>query len=136
MAVIGWDFGGTLVYDIAVNRSDIMAAVSFYGNPLSFFGKFNESLSPIMAIFGQHDEIIREHENKLREELIRTGRPHEVIIYPEAQHNFYNDTLDSYHAESAEDAWRQTLAFLETYQGKPPPPKSASLDTFSPGKVY
>ncbi|HLA44318.1 MAG TPA: dienelactone hydrolase family protein [Aggregatilineales bacterium] len=136
MAIIGWDFGGTLVYDIAVRRNDVMAGVSFYGNPVPYLGKFDENLSPLLAIFGEHDQIIRQHESRLREELIRTGRPHEVIVYPGAQHNFYNDSLDTYHAESAEDAWVQTLAFLETHQGKPPAPDSARSNAFRPGQVY
>jgi len=136
MAVIGWDFGGTLVYEIAVSQNDIMAAVAFYGSPEAFFGRFDSNTCPLLAIFGEHDEITRRCEGKLREELIRTGNPHEVIVYPEAQHSFYNDSLDTYHAESAEDAWAQTLAFLETHQGKPPAPSSAQSSSFRPGQFY
>lgn len=136
MAILGWDYGGTLVYDVAVKQSDVMAAVSFYGNPEPFFGKFTENLSPLMAIFGSRDEIINKHEYRLREELIRTGKAHEVIVYPDAEHNFYNDSLPTYHMEAAEDAWVQTLAFLETHQGKPPAPDSAIAGRFNPGNVY
>lgn len=137
MAVIGWDFGGRLVYDVALNRGDVMAAVAFYGDPKSYLGRFaEENLSPLMAIFGEKDEIMRQSENQLREELIRTGAPHEVIVYPNAQHGFYNDSLPTYDAEASEDAWNQTLAFLETHQGKPPAPESAFGGSFEPGKVY
>ena len=136
MAVLGWDYGGTLAYDIAVKRSDVMAVVSFYGDPTEYFGQFTDTLSPILAIFGDQDEIIRQHERQLREELMRTGRPHEVIVYPDAGHHFYNDSLDSYNPDAAEDAWRQTIAFLETHQGKPPAPDSAHYDTFRPGQFY
>lgn len=137
MAVIGWDFGGRLVYEVALTRSDVMAAVSFYGDPTRYSGRFNdENLSPLLAIFGEHDEIMRQHENKLREELIRTGAPHEVIVYPNAKHGFYNDSLPTYDPVASEDAWNQTLAFLETHQGKPPVPQSALGDKFDPGRVY
>jgi carboxymethylenebutenolidase len=110
--------------------------VSFYGDPTEYLDQFDETTTPILAIFGDQDEIIRKNENTLREKLVRTGQPHEVIVYPEAGHHFYNDSLDSYHPEAAEDAWRQTLAFLETHQGKPPAPDSAHSDTFRPGQFY
>lgn len=136
MAVLGWDYGGTLVYDITVHRADVMAAISFYGDPSPYFGKFDQAHCPILAIFGARDHIIARHENQLREELIRTGKPHEVIVYPDAEHGFYNETLPTYHPEAAEDAWQQTLAFLETHQGKPPAPESAHIQNFKPGRVY
>ncbi len=136
MAVIGWDFGGTLAYDVALRHSDVMAVVSFYGNPERYWGQFNRCVSPILAIFGQEDEILRQCENRLREELIRSSKPHEVVVYPDALHHFYNDSLAEYQKEAAEDAWRLTLAFLETHQGKPPAPHSAQLGTFRPGQVY
>ncbi len=136
VAVIGWDFGGTLVYDVITRYADIMAAVSFYGNPAPYFGHFEQVYCPMMAIFGDADEILRQHERQLRQELIRTAQPHEVIVYPGARHGFYNDSLSEYDAESAEDAWVQSLAFLETHQGKPPPPPDAASGTFHAGRVY
>ncbi|MFP4321816.1 MAG: dienelactone hydrolase family protein [Anaerolineales bacterium] len=136
IAVLGWDFGGTLVYDVITRYPDIMAGVSFYGDPAPFFGQFAGVQCAVMAIFGDADEILRQHERQLRQEFIRTGQPHEVIVYPDAQHGFYNDNLPEYDAESAEDAWVQTLAFLETHQGKPPPPPDAASGTFRTGRVY
>jgi carboxymethylenebutenolidase len=135
MAVLGWDYGGTLVYDVACRRSDVMATVAFYGNPTRWLGHFDEASGPILAIFGEFDEIGRATEAKLREELIRTGRPHEVVVFPNAKHGFYNDTLDTYDPQSSEEAWQATLAFLETHQGKPPAPPDAT-GSFSPGQIY
>lgn len=136
MAVIGWDFGGTLAYEIALTHPDVMAVISFYGNPAAYWGRFAQAYCPILAIFGQHDTILRQHENQLREELIRSGKPHEVIVYPDAQHHFYNDFLLQYNPEAAEDAWQQSLAFLETHQGKPPVPAHAQTGAFTPGQIY
>lgn len=133
MALVGWDFGGTLAYHLTANHAGVMATVAFYGNPSAYFGRLGEVDTPILAIFGEKDEIATRYENTLREELIRSGRPHEVIVYPEAQHGFYNDSLPTYSENAAEDAWVQTLAFLETHQGKPPAP---AHHAFEPGRVY
>ena len=35
-----------------------------------------------------------------------------MIVYPEAEHGFMRDGSDSYHAESAADAWERMLAFF------------------------
>jgi carboxymethylenebutenolidase len=135
LAIVGWDFGATLAFELALSTSDLMAAVAFYGNPQPFQGKWETAHCPIMALFGQHDDITRAYENQLREELIRSSRPHEVVVYPDTKHYFFNDNLpDFYQAESAEDAWRQTLAFLETHQGKPPAPHG--VGNFQPGGIF
>lgn len=136
MAVLGWDYGGTLVYDVICKRADVMAAVSFYGNPSPYLGRFKAAHGPILAIFGEHDEIARQTEAKLREELIRTGLPHEVVLFPNVGHGFYNDTLPEYDSQTAEEAWQATLAFLETHQGKPPAPPNIANEPFSPGKTF
>ncbi|NJL95474.1 MAG: dienelactone hydrolase family protein [Anaerolineae bacterium] len=137
MALMGWDFGGTLVYDMAVQSGlPVMAAVSFYGNPQPYLGRFGTVEYPLLAVFGTQDEIARQHEETLREELIRSGKPHEVIVYPDAAHGFYNDASSAYNPEAADDAWRQALAFLETHQGKPPAPQGARSGTFQHGRVY
>lgn len=134
MALLGWDFGATLAYQLSLESVRLMAIASFYGDPSKCLGRFEAAPMPILAIFGAEDEITTRYENTLREELIRSGQPHEVIVYPDAKHGFFNDSLPEYHEESTEDAWRQTLAFLETHQGKPPAPHDNAK--FNPGRVY
>ena len=39
----------------------------------------------------------------------KAGVQHETIIYPGAQHAFFNDTRAAYHPEAAADAWQRVL---------------------------
>jgi carboxymethylenebutenolidase len=38
-----------------------------------------------------------------------------INYYPQANHGFFCDRRSSYHAESAHDAWHQTLNWFKTY---------------------
>ncbi len=43
------------------------------------------------------------------------GKQIEVVIYPGADHAFFNDTRpEVYNAEAAADAWQRTIDFLHT----------------------
>ena len=41
----------------------------------------------------------------------------DVVRYPDAEHGFHCDARGSFHQPSAEDAWRRTLRWFETYMG-------------------
>ena len=43
--------------------------------------------------------------------------PHDVKIYPEAGHAFFDDTRSSYVASAADDAWTRVLAFFKDQLG-------------------
>ena len=54
---------------------------------------------------------------KLDATLQRFDVPHDVKIYPGAQHSFFNDLGPAYHPEAAADSWARTMAFFTRYLG-------------------
>jgi carboxymethylenebutenolidase len=47
---------------------------------------------------------------------VALGKKVEVIIYPNADHAFLNDTRPVvYHPEAAQDSWRRTLEFFRKH---------------------
>ena len=43
---------------------------------------------------------------------------HDIKVYPEAKHSFFNDRRPaSYNAEASADAWQRTLAFFKEQLG-------------------
>ncbi len=135
MAVVGWDLGAELALQVAMQRRDIMAAVAFYGDPTNFFGQLSQLSCPVMVINGADDEIVHRTEAQLRAELAADDKPHQVLTYPGAPHGFFNDMTPMYVPDASEDAWSRVLAFLETYQGKPPAPDMNGQNFWS-GRVY
>ena len=45
-------------------------------------------------------------------ELQALGADHELRVYPDTPHAFFNDTRPSYRVGPARDAWARTLAFF------------------------
>jgi carboxymethylenebutenolidase len=45
------------------------------------------------------------------------GRPVEIVVYPGAQHAFFNNTGVRYAPAASQDAWRRTLEWFGRYLG-------------------
>lgn len=68
---------------------------------------------PVLGLFGGADAAIPvpmvEH---FGERLDEAGVDHEIVIYPDAPHSFFDRRQEQY-AEASEDAWRRVLGFLD-----------------------
>jgi len=47
--------------------------------------------------------------HQLETKLKTLGKKSEVVIYPDADHAFFNDTRPNFKPDAAADAWRRTL---------------------------
>jgi carboxymethylenebutenolidase len=115
VGVIGWCFGGGWSLRTALALPDSLdAAVVYYGEPVTDRERLATLNVPLLGLFGGADqgipvERVREMERVLRE----LGKDVRVVVYEGANHAFANPSGDRYDAEAAEDAWRETTAFLE-----------------------
>ncbi len=76
--------------------------------------------APVLGLYAEKDGFVTpDSVRALEREVKALGKPIEVMIYPGADHAFFNDTRpEVYNAEAAADAWRRTIAFLrETFIG-------------------
>lgn len=114
LGAIGFCFGGGMTWRLATRNSAIRAAVPFYGPnpPLEDVAQIKAA---ILAIYGGLDERINAGIPKIREAIQRTGVPFEVVIYPGADHAFFNDTGSRYHGPSAIDAWKRAVGWFDRY---------------------
>lgn len=109
--VIGFCMGGALAQYAATKNPEVGAAVSFYGGFKKVPTLWENLSGPILLIYGENDQGVpaaqgRDLEKKLRD----LGKDVEVVVYPNADHAFFNDTRpEVYNAEAAADAWRRTL---------------------------
>jgi carboxymethylenebutenolidase len=112
IGAVGYCWGGSIA-DLAACRTDINAAVSYYGR--ATVGWLNEQpRCPVLYHFGALDPLIPP-------ELvaqITAGRPGQTIhIYAEAGHGFNCNDRHEFHAASAELAQERTLAFFSRHLG-------------------
>ena len=68
---------------------------------------------PVEGNFGGRDTGPAPGDVRLFEAKLKV--PHDIKIYDEAGHAFFDDTRASYVASAAADAWTRTLAFFRKY---------------------
>lgn len=114
VGTMGFCFGGGMVWRLATANPDLRAAVPFYGPnpPIADVARIKAA---VLAIYGELDTRIGAGIPAIREAMQSAHIVHEIVIYPGAQHAFFNDTGQNYNEAAAKAAWVRTLAWFEQY---------------------
>lgn len=113
IGVVGYCFGGTYAFQIAIADSRIKACVPYYGQPPQPLENVKHIAAPVYAFYGGKDEALMKSLPDLTDAMREHGRDFSYEVYPETGHAFFNDTNShAYNADAAHDAWEKTLAFL------------------------
>jgi carboxymethylenebutenolidase len=109
IAVVGFCFGGGLVWQLlASGVPDLSAAVPFYG-PLPDNPDFAASKAAVLALYGALDTRVTSSEAAAKAALDRADLINDIVVEPNADHAFFNDTGPRYNAAAAADAWGRVL---------------------------
>lgn len=121
--IVGFCMGGTVAF-LASAKRPLGAGVTFYGGGVAE-GRFgmpalvdlaSELQSPWLGLFGDQDQGIPvEQVEQLRTAVADASVDTEIVRYPDAGHGFHCDMRESYHKESAADAWERTLAWFAAH---------------------
>lgn len=112
VGVVGYCFGGLLVWRAACGLDGLDAAVAYYGGGIAREVD-RQPKCPVMMHFGEKDAHIP------LEDVDAIKAAHgevRVFVYP-ADHGFNCDHRGSYHAESATLAKQRTLEFFAEHLG-------------------
>jgi carboxymethylenebutenolidase len=116
---VGFCLGGALSALLAGEEPELGAAVIFYGSSPS--AEQAASIDcPLRGFYGHDDPRIVAGLPAFDAALAGAGVDHELRIYPDTPHAFFNDTRPSYRPEAARDAWGRTLAFFAEVLGPVP----------------
>lgn len=110
--VVGFCMGGALAqYAATVDPAHVGATVSFYGGFKKVPTQWEKLSAPLLLIYGENDKgVPAEQGRELEQKLRAMGKDVELVVYPAADHAFFNDTRPQvYNADAAADAWRRTL---------------------------
>lgn len=109
--VVGFCMGGALAqYTATKDPDNVGAVVSFYGGFKQVAPDWEKLQAAALLIYGENDKgVPAELGHQLEAKLKGLGKNSEVVIYPDADHAFFNDTRPNYKPEAAADAWRRTL---------------------------
>jgi carboxymethylenebutenolidase len=113
---VGFCLGGSLSALLACEEPELGAAVVFYGSSPAA-EKVSSIHCPLRGFYGREDPRIVSGLPAFENALGEAGVEHELRIYPETGHAFFNDTRPSYRQEAARDAWGRVLAFFAATLG-------------------
>lgn len=113
VAAIGYCWGGAMA-DFAACRTDVDAAVSYYGRATVEWLD-EQPRCPVMYHYGAQDPLIPP---ELVEQISAARQDFPTYVYDDAGHGFNCDNRDDYRPESAALALKRTLAFLDEHLGK------------------
>ena len=112
VGVIGFCMGGRIALSQAWrNPHPFDAASIFYGSVAE--QRAQDVTIPVIGSYGARDTGIPAAD--VRAFFAALKPPHEVKIYDEAGHGFFDDTRESYVPSAASDAWTRTLRFFHKY---------------------
>ncbi len=115
VGVVGFCFGGGLVWQLLSSGGlRLSAAVPFYG-PLPDDPEFAGSKAAVLAIYAALDSRVTRSQNAAKAALDRAGLVNDIIVEPDADHAFFNDTGPRYNAAAATDAWQRLLDWFGRY---------------------
>lgn len=118
---VGFCFGGTLSFLAATSPElNLDGVVGFYGRLRSAragvpspLDHVHEMRCPVLGLFGGADRSIPVDDvEEFDRRLDEAGIEHEVVIYPDAPHSFFDRAYEE-HAGACSDAWRRMIDFLE-----------------------
>jgi carboxymethylenebutenolidase len=113
VGVVGFCWGGGMANQVAVNASDLVAAVPYYGRQPA-----DEDVPKIKASlllqYAGIDEGINRGIPAYEAALKRAGIDYRIHVYEGAQHAFNNDANPArYNEAAARLAWQRSIAFLK-----------------------
>ncbi len=115
VAVSGYCMGGALTIAALVHVPECDVGVGLYGIPPADFADPAKIKKPFQGHFANQDDWCTPAAvNALEEAMKAAGQKPEIHRY-DAKHAFCNEqSVDAYHAASANAAWERTQAFLKT----------------------
>ncbi len=114
---IGWSVGGKWSLLLAENDPFLAACVSNYGLVAINPADIQKIHAPVLGIFGAEDLVVpKDDVEAFDDAMTSANKSFDLKIYRGAGHDFEasNNKL-GYREETAEDAWKLTLSFLDQH---------------------
>jgi len=110
MGAIGFCMGGGFAVAWACTESRLKVIAPFYAtNPRPV--DVLKRLCPVVGSYPEKD-FTANAGRTLERALEKNGIAHDIKIYPNAHHSFFNEGGRAYDREAADDAWRRVTTFF------------------------
>jgi carboxymethylenebutenolidase len=114
IGVMGFCFGGTYSFNLAINQPCLAAAVVFYGHFDHDGHEVSRIMCPMLALYGEKDVDLTKGLPDLVARMKQAHKDFSYKVYPGCGHAFFNNTTElTYNERAAKDSWKRTLEFLQ-----------------------
>lgn len=113
LGAIGFCMGGGFAIAWACTDNRLKAIAPYYGsNPRPL-----EAVSRICPVVGSYPDkdFTTTQGQKLDVELDRYNIPHDIKVYTNSKHSFFNDHGRNYNEAAAKDSWQRVMAFFKEH---------------------
>jgi carboxymethylenebutenolidase len=108
VAVMGFCFGGSYSYSLAISEPNLKIALAFYGHCDQSIDDLKKIKCPVRAYIGDQDERLITALPDLTKRMEAAEVDFQSIIYKDAGHAFFNDSNPyAYNEAAAKDSWVQ-----------------------------
>lgn len=112
---VGFCFGGSSSWNQSALTTGLNGVIGFYGRPVRSEPYISKMKTPLLLLAAGADaatsvEVAEEFEHK----LTAAGVPHEMHMYPNAPHSFFDRGFEQW-KDACDDAWRRMLAFINKH---------------------
>ncbi|MBP2413454.1 dienelactone hydrolase [Arthrobacter stackebrandtii] len=115
---MGFCFGGTYAFALAVAEPRLAGAIPFYGHAEYPVTELATIACPVLAFYGADDARLMEALPVLSERMAEAGVDFRPTVFPGAGHAFFNDSNPPmYRSDAARASWREALDFLAERPG-------------------
>ncbi|SRR6266487_736277 len=115
LGAVGYCMGGGFAIAWACQDNRLKAIAPYYGgNPRPL-----EAVARICPVVGSYPgkDFTTSAGQKLDAALDRYDIPHDIKIYPNTRHSFFNDQGPAYAEAAARDSWQRILGFFSEHVG-------------------
>ena len=111
----GFCFGGGIVWRSAEAIQSLKAAVPFYGAPPPLDQVPNIQAAVLGVYSSDSNDFANNNRDGLDAALTAAGINHQMNVYPDTHHDFYNDTGQAYNEQEALMAWNDAVNWIKMY---------------------
>lgn len=118
IGAVGFCLGGTIIMTWACTDDRLGAVAPFYG----VAPRSEEAIRRMCPVVGSWPgkDFTTKSAQKIDVELFAVGTPHDLKVYPEAKHSFFNQGRN-HNPDAAADSWERVLAFFGEHLTAPSP---------------
>ncbi len=123
LGVLGFSFGGRIALQTSCHHIELRAAAICCPQQVAHGERDAMGMRPIdrvpwirarvLALYAGRDAAVPESERvELEDTLRKRNKTHEVVVYPDAAHRFWDESSRDHDAAQAKDAWLRVTRFF------------------------